>query len=234
MALSQGKPDPSKLSYLAVAAYNNDIFTYSTRLNEQYVEVGSLVAVAGANSSTCQKGRVLRENGRKLWPGANPGINTYLVGVFDAISGITGFIDPNSPVFTLFSTDKVYSLERSVDPGPGALLDNGMPILTNSSVEAGTSVTAGTDVNIPNGRLIMNSGNSGVAQMSAAGATIVGLFKKLNVLAVNCKPTSRVFLTYTGLNSPGVLSAEGTINGRFTIVSSSTTDLGVVQWLVIN
>jgi len=256
MALFQGKPDNSKLSYLAVSAYNNDIFSFKVSLNNQLTEVGTLGPVAGANASTCQKGRVLRENGRKLWPGANPGINTYLVGVYDAISGISGFIDPNSPVFTLFSTNKVYSLPQSVDPGPGAQLDQGMPILTNSSVEAGTSVSAGTDVNavrdinagrnvnavgnvdvsgnvnVLGGRLIMNSGNTGVANMT--GGTVQGQFRKLVVQAANCKSSSRVFFTYTGLNSPGFLSAEGIQNGSFTLVSSSTTDAGVVQWLVIN
>jgi hypothetical protein len=271
MALFQGKPDPSKLSYLSVAAYNNDIFTYSTGLNAQYVETGSLGPVSGATAVTCQKGRVLRENGRKLWPSANPGITTYLVGVYDAISGISGFIDPNSPVYTLFSSNKVYSLDQSVDPGPGAMLDKGMPILTNSSVEAGTFVSAGTNVsagidvnagrdvravrdvnagrnvnavgnvdvsgnvNVLVGRLVMNTGNTGNANMGDPSAVVVGTsFKKLTVSASNCRTTSRVFLTYSGQANPGALSAEVIANGSFQIVSSSITDVGTVQWLVVN
>jgi len=146
MSLFARKVDTPSRSFLSVATYNNDIFSYTTGLNNRYVEVGSLTAVSGANSSTCPKGRILRENGRKLFPGANPGINSYMVGVYDAISGIAGFIDPNSPVYTVFSTEKTYAVTDSTDPGPGGLLDQGMPILTNSSVEAGTYVSAGSNV----------------------------------------------------------------------------------------
>jgi hypothetical protein len=262
MALHQGKSETPRLSYLSVAPYHNDIFSYKTSLNSQYKEVGTLVAVPGATSSTCQKGRVLRENGRKLWPEANPGITTYLVGVYDSISGITGFIDPNSPLYTLFSTDKVYSLPQSTDPGPGAMLDQGMPILTNSSVEAGTFVSAGTNVsagidvsagrdlnaardvnvlrnidisgniNLTLGRLIMNSGNTGIANM--ASGTVVNTFRKLTVTATNCKVGSIIMLTYAGQNQVGVLSAEAIANGSFQIVSSNTADAGTVMWFIVN
>ena len=143
--MSAGKQNVPRLSYLSVASYNNDIFKYSPTF-ENFTESGVLTPVAGGNSSNCKKGRILRENGRKLYPGANPGVNVFMVGVYDEISGISGFIDPNSPVYTVYSTSKGYTIPLSTDPGPGGLFDQGMPILTNSSVEAGTFVSAGTNV----------------------------------------------------------------------------------------
>ena len=241
--MSAGKQNVPRLSYLSVAPYNNDIFTYSpTFVN--YTEGGSLTAVVGANSSTCAKGRILRENGRKLYPAANPGVTVFMVGVYDEISGISGFIDPNSPVYTVYSTSKGYTIPLSTDPGPGGLFDQGMPILTNSSVQAGTNVSAGIDVSAgrnvnavgdittSNGRLILNSGNTGVADM--ASANVVGSFKKLTVSANKCRTTSVIMLTYSVQNGVGFLSAEAVANGSFQIVSSNTSDLGTVRYLIVN
>jgi hypothetical protein len=41
-------------------------------------------------------------------------------------------------------------------------------------------------------------------------------------------------LTYAGINNPGILSAEAIADGSFQVVSSSTTDAGVVMYLIIN
>jgi hypothetical protein len=124
------------------------MFTYTTT-TVNFVTSGTLTAISsslGATSTNCPKGRVLRENGRKLFPDANPGVSTYMVGVYDAQTLFSGFIDPNSPVFTVYNTDKSNFLADGVDPGPGGLTDKGAPVYTNSSVEARTTVTAGTIV----------------------------------------------------------------------------------------
>ena len=39
-------------------------------------------------------------------PGANANVSNYLVGVYDAVSLLTGFIDPNARVFEVYNSDK--------------------------------------------------------------------------------------------------------------------------------
>ena len=131
----------SMRSFISVGVFNLDIFKYSTSLSSNLVTVGTLVAHPDATVLNCKKGHVLRVNGRKLYPGANPGVTTYMVGVFDSKSFITGFIDPNSPLFAVYNTDKSYFIADGTDPGPGGATDNGAPVYTNGSVTAGTQLT---------------------------------------------------------------------------------------------
>ena len=130
----------SRRSYVAVKAFNNDFFSYTVAMNSSYVNVGTL-AVVTTDSALTPAGRVLRENGRKLYPGANPGVTSYLVGVYDAVSPyFSGFIDPNSPAFTIFNSDRPNYLPVGADP-TGGLVDSGAPVYTNGSVTAGDGLT---------------------------------------------------------------------------------------------
>lgn len=129
------------LSYISCQTFNNDIFTYTTSLDAKYNATGSLSAVTGATASNCPKGRVLCENGRKLYPKVNVGVSTYMIGVYDKYSFLSGFIDPNSPVFALYNTNKSdfqmdsnYFQKDGVDPGPGGLTDLGPPVYTNGNI----------------------------------------------------------------------------------------------------
>jgi hypothetical protein len=63
---------------------------------------------------------------------------------------------------------------------------------------------------------------------------ISGSFRRLTVNATACKTTSQVFITYAGINQPGVLSSEAVSNGSFQIVSNNINDNGSVRWMVIN
>ena len=96
--------DSHRRSYITTGAFSTEIFSYSTSMNAQFVTVGSLTAKSvpsGLNTA----GIILRENGRKLYPGANPGINTYMVGVYHDTIG-SGFIDPNAKVDLYYVTRK--------------------------------------------------------------------------------------------------------------------------------
>ncbi len=242
-------------SYIALRPYNNDIFSYT--VNEvDFNYVGSLSPVSGATSGNCPAGRILVESGKKLYPGANPGISTYMVSVFDYATGLKGFIDPNSSAFTPQNTDRPYYItspgSNSVDPDPdrappvytrGDLLAQGRLDLSGSALIYGnlstigaTSVSGGltvaNGVNVTSGQFNLHSGLVGVANM--ASGTVVGGFKRLTVTAPLCTTSSHVFLTYSGINNPGVLSSESVVNGSFEIVSSNTSDLGTIRWLIIN
>ena len=92
-------------SYLSTEAFNTAIFSYSTALVNN-VYVGTLSVLSTATTGNCPSGRILHETGKKLFPGANPGINDYMVSVYDPISMLTGFINPNEPFFSLMNTDR--------------------------------------------------------------------------------------------------------------------------------
>jgi hypothetical protein len=171
----QAVPSVTRRSYIALNSFNSALYTYSYGLDEQLLrEVGTLTLNPAANSGNCPKGAILHENGRKLNPsdgnfrGANDGVATYMVGVYDPQSGLSGFINPNSPLFGLQNTDKPIYLNE-IDPQGNGVLTNGT-IETTQSVRAGTSVVAGTylaskQINVPlyntgGGAVAYNTGNS--------------------------------------------------------------------------
>jgi hypothetical protein len=101
-----------------------------------------LLPVLGANAPQCPAGRILKENGRKLYPGIHPTVKTIMVGVIDAVTRLNGFIDPNSAVFTLYATKLApeqgdgldYNPRGSQQPG---VAHKGQSVYTLGDVVAG-------------------------------------------------------------------------------------------------
>lgn len=95
-------------SYIATSGFPTAIkkYTVTTGPSPQFVKTGTLSHVDGATFITCPAGRILRENGKKLYPGVNPGVDIFYVGVFDSVSLLSGYIDPNSRYFAPFSGEK--------------------------------------------------------------------------------------------------------------------------------
>jgi len=134
----------SRRSYMSVAAFDSAFYTYTVAMNSTtFVNIGTLTTVSGATAANCSKGRVLRENGKKLFPDANPGITKYMVGVYDAITGLTGFIDPNAPVFTIYNSDKPTYLADTAGPD-GRSAEKAPPVYTDGTIEAASTIKAGT------------------------------------------------------------------------------------------
>ena len=238
----------SRLSYISTAPFNNDFYTYSTAIINR-VTAGVMVPVAGATSGNCPAARVLRETGRKLVPGANPmpaGFNTYMVSVYDAQTGLTGFIDPNAPIFAIYNTDKPNFLLDGVDPNTG-LTDQGLSVYTRGSVTAdagvttdtnvtaGGSVTAGTTVTVGTGLVIRNQGTNNSAGSATAGVvTLAAGIATVSTSAVTAN--SLIFVsTSDDAGTPGWLRVVSRAPGTsFLINSSSNTDTSKVSWLIIN
>ena len=123
-------------NYITTSAFNNDFYLYTvTRNPTTYAQTGTLSAVVGATAANCPADRILRENGRRLYKDANPGISTLLVGVYDSVSGLSGLIDPNSALFAVYNGDKSVFQDNGVDPN-GGTLDQGPPIYTRGTVTA--------------------------------------------------------------------------------------------------
>jgi len=160
--------------FVSAATFENDLFSYATTRNATTnVVTGTLTApITGATAGVCPAGRILRENGQKLYPGVNVGVNTFMVGVYDSISFLSGYIDPNSPIFAVYSTQLPAFYANGVDPGPQGLDDEGPPVYTNGniisvsgdiitetgSITAATSVTAGTNITSTVGNITAASG----------------------------------------------------------------------------
>ncbi len=111
--------DQSKITYLTTRTFENDLFSYTTAINPTTFErTGTLSApISGATSVTCPVRRFLYETGKKLIPGAHPGVKTLMVGVYDPVSFLSGYIDPNSEVFTRMNEDKSAMLDTITASG---------------------------------------------------------------------------------------------------------------------
>jgi hypothetical protein len=163
----QLKEVPEK-SYIASTPFNADVYTYTvTKSTVTFQTTGLLAAnVAGATAATCPAGTVLRENGKKLYPGAHNGVTTLMVGVFwntsktdSTVSNmLSGFIDPNSPRFAVFNADRPnYMNVLPVDPR-GGLADQGPPVVTNGAIASrvvllGVLTGAGATLDLGTGRV---------------------------------------------------------------------------------
>jgi hypothetical protein len=139
--------EQSKRAYVATGVFNSAFFSYTGTRDVNNVIQYALGPVSGASSANCVAGHILKENGRKLVPGANPGVTNYMVGVFDSSSLLNGFIDPNNNLFAVYSTDLPNFVGRGVDTvnGPdGTTNDMGSPVFTNGTVTAAKQIRSTT------------------------------------------------------------------------------------------
>jgi hypothetical protein len=200
-----------RLQYISTAAFNSYFYTYTTSLTSSLDTVGTLSAVTGATASNCPAGRVLRENGRKLYPSANPGITTYMVGVYDPITFLNGFIDPNAQVFQIYNTDKPTYLDDGVEPTLGTT-DQGPSVYTRGTI------TAGGEIVTSSGQIrssVVTALTSITANGAAAAQTIDYTLGQLFTIAAS-PPSGAASIT---LN----LSATQTAGSRFTLIITATT-----------
>ena len=226
--------EQSRRSYIATEEFTGDFFSYVvTKVN--FNTVGTLSAVT-SNTTLCPAGRVLRENGRKLSPGINPGVTAYMVGVYDNQSGLTGFIDPNSPVFAIYSSNRPNFLVDNVDPGNGAtggqprLTDRGAPVITNGLVLAGTTVTAQKYKSAAGS----GTGTSLVPLTTSCGsATFNGAASpSQTIYSTQITASSLVFITVNNV-APRATSVVPS-NGSFIVYSNIANDSSTFYWFIVN
>ena len=235
----QAVPAVTRRSYVALDHFESALYTYSYGLDEQLLrEVGSLTLNASANSGNCPKGAILHENGKKLTSGND--VPTFMVGVYDPQSGLSGFINPNGPLFGLQNTDKPIYL-NDTDPLGNGVLTNGT-IETTQSVTAGTSVVAGTSVTAtttctarkfltsPVGSGLGTSLNPLTASAGVGGLGGVGYSTVVFTTQVNA--SSLVFVTINNVGPRAVSVVPAT--GSFTVYTNIENDNSTFYWLVIN
>jgi hypothetical protein len=126
-------------TYVTINGFNEFFYSYTTSTDftgGQFVTTGSLNTVSGANGTTCPAGRILRENGKRLYPGVNPGVSSMLVGVFDDKTFLNGFIDPNAKVFQTQNNDIAPSYPDQVDTDCVGTRDLGNGVYTRGDLRA--------------------------------------------------------------------------------------------------
>jgi hypothetical protein len=244
-------------AYITTTTFQNDIFQYTTTTNPSTFEVTgtltSLATVGTGTAATCPANRILVENGKKLYPSGlaisnnttygapNPGVTTYMVGVYDPGSFLSGFIDPNSQVFAPYNTDKPNYVPRGVNPNGNTSIDQGPPVYTLGSVTAGTTVFAGTSIGYG------GSGYAGIVTATQADTTGKSTAVTANGPVVditmddaqlNADTTVTFVLTNSSISTTDTLVinhvATGTfgsylLNGRVTAASTASITIRNIQ-----
>jgi hypothetical protein len=171
-------------SYISAQPFNTKLLNYSTSINSQFQTVGTLTVNPLATATNCPANRILNSTGRVLIPGANPGINSPLVGVYDPISGLNGFIDPTDPTFGTYNTT----------------LPNQYNLGISSVIATVGGQGANARIGVDSGLLVATSVNGGVQ----AGNASIGQFQPytgavgtstITVSSSQIINTSRIFLT---------------------------------------
>jgi hypothetical protein len=124
--MMDGFPGGVRRSYISTAPFNTVFYTYANN---------TLTPLPNTYASKCPAGRILRENGKKLFPDSNPGVTQYYVGVYDATTFFNGFIDPNDVHFAIFNSDKPVYVPNNMDFG-NSTPDLGPSVYTQGNIIA--------------------------------------------------------------------------------------------------
>lgn len=250
-------------SYITTENFFNNLRSYQTQTNSTtYAKEGRLTTpgtVAGVTTvpirnvktnvnlvqADCPAGRILRETGRRLFPGQNPGLNlgdkysgavvgtnatqTMWVMVYDIMTGISAFINPNDTVFAVYNADKPLEL---INPLEGSASVLGAPVISGGLVTAVGQIRSTSLVNLtpsivanavtldPTAAQYFTVANTGALTISAAsfpvGAVIRVLVTFTTGNAVTFAPN------FLGLSTHAI--AAGTATGTYllTFVSDGT------------
>jgi hypothetical protein len=218
-------------SYIALSSYTGDLFSYSLTFNGTS-NVGVLSNL-GVPATSTLRGSILSETGKKLYPGANDGVNTLMVSVYDQTSKLTGYINPNSPSFAIFNTDKPPYMGQGTDPGTDGRTNLGNSIYTHGSVIAdgyGTYaglLSTGTSLNVGTTARIGASLSTGT---SATVGTTLSVGQSISSGTVVLAPstfTTRAFISPVGNAASSSNYTLGTANvavgtpSRVTVTTSA-------------
>jgi len=155
----------SRRSYISTAPFDQFFYTYTTHVSD-FKTTASLDPVVGATCETCPIGRILRENGRKLYPDPALGIQFYMVGVYDSITFLSGYIHPNANVFAIYNSDR-----------PNYIADDGdsSDEETEGSVDYQEGPPYGPPV-LTSGNVVSSEGFVGIQSTIKGGETYAGAY----------------------------------------------------------
>ena len=201
LGASYGTVATPRRQYIATVPFVNDLFTYTTTTDANGLTTGTLSAVSGANPATCPAGRVLRDNGKRLYPNAHPNITYAMVGVFDPQTFLSGFINPNSPTFAMFNSDKAYFTDNLGD-GYNAGFDSnlssivsvnqGLAVYTQGNVVSGKQVYSQTRTLLSNVGTPLPLGTVTTSNINVANGQVFYVMNPASDITLNALNCSTV------------------------------------------
>ena len=214
-------------AFVTTSAFNTKLFTYSTSVNSSFQTVGSLVANVAATAANCPENRVLHANGKTLIPGVNPNVTKPLIGVFDPVSALNGFIDATDPTFATYDVNFPFQYNSGLQPAFSTLGGQG------GNLRQATDVGLLTQSSGLVGSLTVNAGDSTSGELKFAGNS-----STITVTGSQITNSSRVFLQpvvgqvttaafstlQTGL--PILPSVSSVVNGSFNVSLPGPTYVG--------
>lgn len=164
MSVTRNPKERPMTAFVATSSFVNNFYKYTLTSNDTTrVVTGALGAVTGATSNNCPAGRILKENGRRLYSNADPGISTFMVGVIDSVTGYSGLIDPNASLFQRYTNERAADLADGLDYSVGSGSNHrgdstftwgnviaGGNVIANSQLQSGAGVVALTNSNAAN------------------------------------------------------------------------------------
>jgi hypothetical protein len=148
MSVYSAPKDRPRQQYIATSTFSGNFFTYATALNTTTLLTTGTLSAVTATATNCPAGRILRENGRRLFSNADPGVSTFMVGVVDSVTGLSGFIDPNASLFQNYTGARAAELADGLDYSVGAAGSNhrGPSVFTLGNVIAGVQLQSAAGV----------------------------------------------------------------------------------------
>jgi hypothetical protein len=244
----------SKRSYVTTGPFNLAIYTYTQALNTTtFRQEGRLALVTTSpsgvalTSTNCPAGRVLRENGRKLYPGVNPGLlsgdsfqgvanfqgttdaaNRFWVGVFDAVTGVKGFINPNASTFTVYNSDKSLEVVDVLETNGTGVFTPTFPIKSVTALGSSGATTLTTQP-VVNG--IVTQAATGTQNLTLPATSVI-----LSAMGDVVGSTAEFVYINTAAQAASVVAGDanttfvGSVvvnatSGRFIIVVASATTI---------
>ena len=216
---TQSRYDSSRhLNFISTAPFNLNFYAYTftgPSPANNFTGSGALSAVLNASGVpvtdlNCPAGRVLRTNGKKLYPDAAAlSLTTYpdrtpLVGVFDYFTNLSGFINPNDATFALYNVDK------PVD-NVGGTAEGSTNNSRGMSVYTGGNVTAIGDISTSDGNITADTGNIA----ATAGTVTVGTQLRL----------TSVRRPITGTSGAVTFDFSGAVGSFYSLVSTGAVSL---------
>jgi hypothetical protein len=231
----------SESSYLSTVNFTDYFFKYTIKKVD--FDIIATLSKVTTDTSQCPAGRILRENGRKLFPGQyvngvykdgpNPGVKTYMVGVYDYQSGLSGFIEPNAPQFAIYSNNIPNFISNPIDPnnpqpaGTAPVLTYG--IVSGTTVSAGLTVTAGTgitattgNINAATGNIVATSGQVTAGTTVTAGTGITAATGNIRAITGNITAIAGNIVATTGQVTAGTTVTSGTEMTAGTTMTAGT------------